>query len=102
MTARMEYRLWITVPDLPFEDEKRWEPFLERLEKTHSSLGPILSWSPSGAALIILGLDAESEARAAQTGFDVVTSALQAGGLANHYPREIEVEPIPEDELAPA
>jgi hypothetical protein len=33
-----EYRLWITVPDLPVDDEERWEPIIAHLEE-HYGLG---------------------------------------------------------------
>lgn len=94
----MEYRMWITVPDLPFEPEERWEPFGRDLDKRHAELGPILSWDGSNAVVILL-VDSESEATAAQVAFDAVSDSLRQTGLADHYPAHVEVEHVDEPEV---
>jgi hypothetical protein len=90
-----EYRLWITVPDLPLgnlDDDQPWEPWLEFLERNHGDLGPVLTWDGEGGAIVIIALDADSEAHAVSTGVDVVSDALHRTGLSDRYPRLVEVE----------
>ena len=44
MTEMTEIRARITVPDLPCDDEERWEPLADALERDHGEYGPILAW----------------------------------------------------------
>ena len=87
-----EYRLWITVPDLPLEQEQGWEPLIEFLERRHGELGPVLSWDGEGGATVVIALDSDSEAHAARTGVDVIADALHRTGLGSRYPQLVEVE----------
>jgi hypothetical protein len=90
-----EYRLWITVPDLPLGDvdeDQPWGPWIDFLERHHADLGPVLSWDGKGGAVVVIALDADSEAHAVRTGVDVVTNALHSTGLGDRYPRLVEVE----------
>jgi hypothetical protein len=87
-----EYRLWITVPDLPLEDERSWEPWIDFLEHNHGELGPILTWNGKGGAMVIIALDSDSEALAARAGVEVVADALHRTGLGDRYPQLVEVE----------
>lgn len=89
--------MWITVPDLPFEAETRWEPLARYLEERYGELGPVLSWDGSGT-VVILAADSENEARAAQAGFDAVSDSLRQTGLGDRYPARVEVEPADEPE----
>jgi hypothetical protein len=93
--AMSEYRLWITVPDLPLgslDEEQPWEPWIAFLERHHSELGPVLTWDGRGGAMVIIALDADSEAHAVRAGVDVVSDALHRTGLGDRYPRLVEVE----------
>ena len=86
-----EYRLWITVPQLPVSAEARWQPLIGHLERYHADLGPVLSWDGADAVLVI-AFDSDSEAHAARTGVGVVADALHRTGLGDRYPRLVEVE----------
>lgn len=86
-----EYRLWITVTDLPLSAEAHWQPLVDHLEQHHGDLGPVLSWDGDEAVLVI-ALDSDSEAHAVRTGVDVVADALHRTGLGDRYPRLVEVE----------
>jgi len=97
----IEYRLWITIQDLPFEAEERWLPFSEHLESSHPGLGPVFTWS-ADAMVAIVATTAADEAAAAERGVAVVAQALHASGLGDHYPASVEVEAVPESELQPA
>lgn len=96
----MEYRVYLRIPGLSFADEGRWEPLIETLERDRGELGPVIGFD-DGAAEVIVALDCESEAVAATKAVEVVAEALQAVGLAELYPRGVEVE-LAEDELATA
>jgi hypothetical protein len=88
----MEYRLWVTVPDLPVEDEARWEPFITLLE-TQFDYGAVLAWHENDAQ-VILSLSADSEAHATQAAIDAVATSLHEAGLGDHHPAELEVEAL--------
>jgi len=93
-----EYRVWITVPNLPFIRETEWEPFIECLETRHDEdLGPVLSWD-GDKALVIASLETEDEASAARRVVDAVAEALRHAGLGDRYPDGVEVERIDERE----
>jgi hypothetical protein len=97
----MEYRAFLTIPGLDFDKEKRWEPFIERLERTHGDLGPVIGFVEGGAE-VVLAMDSDGEAAVATRAVEIVAECLQAVGLAGLYPRVVEVEPVPDDELATA
>jgi len=87
-----EYRTWITVAGLSFDDEAAWEPFISALEERHAELGPILSWENGGKdALAVLATDAPDEAEAARVCADAVVDALHAAGLGDRYPAALRV-----------
>lgn len=86
-----EYRLWITVRELPLSAEARWLPLIEDLEQRHGDLGPVISWEGSDA-VVVIALDSDSEAHAARTGVEVIADALHRSGLGDRYPRLVEVE----------
>lgn len=93
-----EYRVWITVPDLPFTCEGHWEPFIEYLEDRHDEeLGPILSWD-GDKALVIASLETQHEASAAERVVAAVADALRNTGLGDRYPDGVEIEQIDERE----
>lgn len=96
-----EYRLWITVPGLPFSAENRWEPFTDHLEREWATLGPVFTWSDD-AIVAIIATDAAGPADAVRIGVEAVTRALHATGLGNRYPASVEVEKVEERELQPA
>jgi hypothetical protein len=99
--STMEYRLWITVPDMAFEAEELWEPFIERMEKRHGELGPILTWDGKGGTIVIVAVDTDNEAHAVAQGIEAVADALNAAGLGDHYPASVEIE-FAESELQAA
>ena len=97
----MEYRLWITVPAMPFEAEELWEPFIERMETRHGKLGPVLTWDGKGGTIVIVSADTDNEAHAVAKGVDAIAEALNATGLGDHYPASVEIE-LAEPELQAA
>lgn len=89
----MEYRLWITIPDLPLVDESGWEPFALCLDGEFAEFGPVMTWAENHRDLIaIIALDAGNEAEAARLGVGVIADALQRVGLSDRYPIALEVE----------
>lgn len=99
----MEYRLWITIPDLPLDDEDRWEPLARCLELEFSDFGPVFTWTEDHLVAII-ALDAGSEAEAALLGVGIIADALQRVGLSDRYPIALDVEEADttDAELTPA
>jgi hypothetical protein len=95
-----EYRLWITIPDLPIEGEDRWAPFIDHLERS-CDYGAVLGWDGADAR-VTLSLAAEDEAAATQAVVDAITVALHETGLGDHYPSAVEVETVPAREFQPA
>lgn len=96
-----EYRLWITVPDLSLRDEERWEPLIVHLEEHYGALGPVLGWDEDVASIVV-SLDSDSEAHAAQRGVDAIAASLHEVGLGDHYPSRVKVEVVAEEEPVPA
>jgi hypothetical protein len=97
----MEYRAYLKIPGLAFGDEARWEPLIERLENRFQDLGPVIGFYDDGAEIIV-SMPAQSEADAAKRGFAAVTECLREVGIGDLYPGSVEVEPVPDDELATA
>ena len=97
----MEYRAFLTIPGLDFDEERNWEPFIERLERRHADLGPVIGFVEGGAE-VVLATDSDSEAAVATRTVEIVAESLQAVGLAGLYPRAVEIQPVPDDELATA
>jgi hypothetical protein len=95
----MEYRTWTSVADVPFHDESMWLPLVRYLDKQHAELGPVASWEDD-AIVLILANDEPDQATAAENAARVVSEALHATGLADHFPMVYEVEPV--TELVPA
>ena len=92
----MEYRIWITVPDLPLADERKWEPFVERFEQRHPQLGPVLGWE-GGEAVVVVSTLAADEADAARIAADATADVLHACDLGDRYPAALAVEPAGEE-----
>jgi hypothetical protein len=96
MSAQAEYRLWVTVPDLPLDAEELWTPFSDWLERNRGSLGPILSWVGDGSLNVVLATDADDEAAASQGAVEAVTSALHATGLGDRSPLAVDAGRVDE------
>ncbi len=96
----MEYRARIAIPNIPVEDESRWEPLIDHLEADFGRYGPVLSWEGT-SALIVMSMEGNDRSTAARTLFDAVADSLRSIGLVDHYPASVEVE-IAQDFLAPA
>lgn len=88
----MEYRAWVTVPELPLSAQEQWEPLMHYMETVQADFGPIISWASGDAANLVLFTDAPDESTAAQMMYDAVVDGLRASGLANRYPVRVEVE----------
>jgi hypothetical protein len=86
-----EYRVWVTVPNLPHTEEAKWEPVINYLEDRYDQFGPVIGWDGSAAELI-LATDAEDEAGAAQSCFAAVAEALHQSGCGHDYPTSLRVE----------
>lgn len=97
----MEYRAFLKVPGLEFADESKWQPFIERLERDYADLAPVIGFVEGGAEIIV-SMSCPSESEAAQRGVDAVTDCLRASGLGALYPATVEVERVPDSELASA
>jgi hypothetical protein len=90
----MEYRIWISVADVPFSDESKWMPLTEHLERAHPELGPVASWEDDWTTIVlILANDEPDPATAAENAARIVSEALHAAGLADHFPTVYQVEP---------
>lgn len=94
--SRVEYRIWVTIPQLPLSAESTWEPFIERFEERHGDLGPVLGWE-DGTASVVVSTAAADEAEAARVATDATIDVLHVCGLGDHYPSALEVERV-EDE----
>jgi hypothetical protein len=97
----MEFRAFLQIPGLPFEDEGRWEPFINRLESNYRELGPVVGWSEQGAEVVV-SIRSASEADATRRAVDAVTDCLRSTGLGELYPGSVEVERVSDEELASA
>ena len=99
--STMEYRAWITVPGLAFEDEERWEPFITSLERERADLGAIIGWDGDDAYVVVT-TDAPDRATAALELLAAVGDALRRACLEDAEPRVARIEVVPEDELRAA
>jgi len=97
----MEFRVYITVPNLPVEPDSVWQPLAEALERDHSELGPVIGWHGDDAEVVV-STDADDEAHAAGIATAAVGAALHAAGLGERYPSAIEIEPISTPQAVPA
>jgi len=95
----MEYRGWISVPGLPFDEEAKWEPVIEQLERDAANFGPVIGWDENGAQIVV-STEATDQTSAAREFYDLVIDGLRACGLTDLYPTRVEVEPA--DDLVPA
>ncbi|HYM56301.1 MAG TPA: hypothetical protein VES97_13135 [Solirubrobacteraceae bacterium] len=89
----MEYRVWIVVADMPFRDEAKWLPLVERLERERPEFGPVASWDDEATMVLTLAHDEPDRAAAAESATRVVGEALRATALADHFPVVFRVEP---------
>ena len=97
----MEFSVFLQIPGLPFDDEGRWGPFIDRLESDYPELGPVIGWSEQGAEVVV-SMRSASEADATRRAVDVVTDCLRGTGLGKLYPGSVEVERVSDEELASA
>lgn len=98
----MEYRTWTSVADMPFNDEPKWLPLTDYLERKYSDLGPIASWEDGNKIVLILANDEPDPATAAENAARIISEALHASGLADRFPTVFEVEQVTESELVAA
>jgi hypothetical protein len=89
----VEYRIWISLADMPFREERKWLPLTEHLEREHPEFGPIASWDDEKTMVLTLAHDEPDRASAAESATRVLSSALRATDLADHLPVVFEVEP---------
>lgn len=92
----MAYRTWTSVADMPFADEPKWLPLTNYLERVYGDLGPIASWDDAQTMVLILANDEPDPATAAENAARIISEALHASGLADHFPTVFEVEPVSE------
>jgi hypothetical protein len=97
----MEFRARITVEGLPFDNEDRWTPIIDALQRDPGDFGPIISWTDN-VAHFVLSADADDHAAAADTMTHAVAEALRDAGAADLYPSHVEIEPADELEHAAA
>ena len=98
----VEHRIWLTIPNLPFDDEQAWEPIITALEREHGELGPTISFEPDGSATIVVADDTPDAAHAARGAIAAVIDTLRAVGRDDLYPTAVEVEVVSVDEFTPA
>ncbi len=78
----MEYRVWVRISGLSFEQEGSWGQLLRVLERDHGECGPVISWPDDhSSAVVIVAADAMSAAAASATLTAVVIEALRVCGL---------------------
>lgn len=98
----MDFRIWVTVIDLPFERADAWEPVIEALEHRHADLGPIIDWH-RGSARFVMSAEAREFGEAADVAHGAVKDALRAApsteGLSPQV-SVIETESVDVRELA--
>jgi hypothetical protein len=90
----MEYRIWISLANMPFADEPTWLPLIDRLESDHRELGSIASWDDETTMVIVLADDQPDRATAAENAARIVSEALHATLLADRFPSVFQVEPV--------
>jgi hypothetical protein len=90
----MEYRVWISIAEMPFREEEQWLPFIEHLEKEHPELGPIASWDDDLTMILVLASEQADRAAAAELAAAAVSCALHATALADRFPSVFRVEPV--------
>jgi hypothetical protein len=89
----MEFRVWITIGDLPFPEESKWLPVIERLERTHPELGPIASWDDEQTMVIVMVVDAPNRATVAERTATIISETLSTTGLTDQFPSVFRIEP---------
>lgn len=98
----MEFRAFIQVPGLPYENEPAHEGLFDVLRRDFGRLGPVMSWTSRGdATVVVLATDAEDESEAAAEMIAAVSMSLHRSNLGNLYPAAIEIEVV-DEELTPA
>lgn len=90
---KMEYRVWISIANMPFRQEALWLPLVEHLETKHPELGPIASWDDDMTMVLVLAAHHADRAAAADLAAGVVNDALHAAGLIDRSPTVLRVEP---------
>lgn len=98
----VEHRTWLTIPNIPFENESVWEPIITALERDHGDLGPVISFEADGSATIVVASDATDAANAARESVAAVVDTLRSVGRGDLYPAAVAVEVVAADELASA
>jgi hypothetical protein len=98
----MDYRIYITVLDLPVSDEETWEPIIKHLE-SNTDFGPVISFDGTCATFTM----STDQYGSASEAFDACKLALSHALGAMPNPRtltidRIETEHADERELAAA
>lgn len=86
-----DYRAWVTIADVPVDDEDRWEPVIEFLEREYSDMGPVMAREDNMACLVLSG-EAEDPQEFARQAADAVVQALRAAGWVDKSPMRVFVE----------
>ncbi|GEM_PF-6582246 len=94
----MEYRLHLTVSDLPLHAEGATQGLLDSLCAERGASAPALVWNGDDLEVAI-GFDAESEAQAVRRGVEALAAALDANGLGTRYPSKVAVQPLDRGQL---
>lgn len=89
----MEFRGWVEVQDIHWDDEDVWGPWFDLLHDQFVRFGPALGWEED-AACVVMSMEAESRGAAARVMFAAVADSLVLRGLSDLYPRSIRVEEI--------
>lgn len=98
----MQYRVYLTIPNLPLEPEEAWEPLIETLERDAAELGPVIGWDGDDAHVIVAA-DAPDPTAATRIAVDALADARQRTGQQDRYSLRVEVEHVAEgDRPVPA
>jgi hypothetical protein len=89
----VEYRVWTSVANVPFNDESTWLPLIRHLENEHDELGPVATWEDDGSTILVVTADDQPDpASAAESAARVMSDALHATSLADRFPTVFQVE----------
>lgn len=90
----MECRTWVSIANLPLDDESAWLPLISQLEREHPDLGPVASWDDPTTMVIVLSEHAPDKATAAQRAVMLVSEALHRCELSDRFASIFAVEII--------
>jgi hypothetical protein len=89
----MEYRIWMSITNMPLSQESKWLPLMTHLEHHHAELGPVASWDDDTTMVLTIAADEPDRAAAANLAMRVASDALHATSLGEFFPSIFQIEP---------